>query len=581
MWKKAVQIALLFVVLIGTLPANAATAVSTSAMQVLLYVNQANSFVNGEQVQLDSPATVVEGKMYVPVKFLGDQFGFPVVFDGASGTIAMKAGASDVLIQLQDKTALIDGMPGPLEPTFRIINGRLMAQLTWMMDRIGAKYKYDPVLNRVEVVYLPMPNGLDNDDEATSRPVAKFAFGKSSYKMGELIHYIDLSYDVDGDGIQFVSWKNKEKAFFTPGVKQVSLQVTDSKGNVSSLYTREITIENEWLNTPIEFQMKYADPQSLIKLSRSDITTHFTSAEKLPVAVRAERGRTLLVSDSPENVTERGILYRDTVDGKARLYANHLNAMDRRLQFAIFATNDGEEPVKIETTRKGEVYPSIYANLIGYQASVDFLLGADKKRPVIVNPGDTAVYAMLPDFRPGQGINLIYDVETDGEVTFSFVAMIPNDPMEAIVTYPELPYVNHVRGTFPVSELIWNVDAGDANGASAITIGDNIRDVFVEGYDTFREQTVPNYGNYGVTYNIRVDRPGKSAVVLVPRGGPFKGPFKVGGELLLAPASGTITAYDGVFLLTRTDGTEPYIDIEFTPPAGSAFPVDLVFYPLE
>jgi hypothetical protein len=34
-------------------------------------------------------------------------------------------------------------------------------------------------------------------------------------------------------------------------------------------------------------------------------------------------------------------------------------------------------------------------------------------------------------------------------------------------------------------------------------------------------------------------------------------------------------------VLARTTGDEASLDIEFTPPAGSAFPIDIVFYPLE
>ncbi|WP_274363241.1 copper amine oxidase N-terminal domain-containing protein [Paenibacillus thermotolerans] len=558
--------------------APSASAVSTSAVRVLLYINGKEAFVNGKSVMLDSPATVVNGKTYVPVKFLGDAFGFPVTFDQASKSITVKAGDTDVFINLKTNSVLVGGMPQSFDPIFKMINNRLMAQLTWMMDRAGANYTYSPELKRIEVNYLPKAGGIIGAD-GNSRPIAKFTFGKSSYKMGEKIKYIDLSYDVDGDGIAYVSWKNKQEAFFTPGKHQVSLQVKDTKGNVSDWYTREITIENTQLYAPGQFQLHYAPEQTYIKMDRSMIGSYFGSLSPLPITMSERPGRKLLVSDSPENITELGILYEDTVNGRGRLYANHVNSTNERLQFAILATNQGSEPVTIKTTRKGEVYPSIYANLLGHQATLDFLLNDGGKPDVHVPGGQTVAYALLPEFTQGQGINLIYDVETSGEVTFSFVAMVPNDPLSSLKTYPKLPYNGHVRGSFPVSELYWDVNAYGQGGT--ITIGDNIRDKFVTGYDVFRQESVMNKGNYGVTYQIRVNRPGKAALLLVARGGPFKGPFKIDGEMMLAPPSGIITAYDGVFLITRTDGTEPFVDIEFSPPAGSAFPIDLILYPLD
>jgi len=581
--RRTMLLALIFTLWFGGMTAGFAPDASAGTVsRVWLYVNKPQAFVNGKSTMLSSPATVYNGKMYVPVKFLGDTFGFPVNYQAATNTIAVTAGKTEVLIDLTTRKTIIDGKSGTLKPTFEISkDGRLMAQLTWMMDRIGATYAYDSALNRVEVTYTPWNAELPTSQN--SKPVAKFTFGKPSYKMGEKIQYIDLSYDAEGDGIQWASWKGNREAFYTPGKHQVSLQVTDSKGNVSDVFTRTITIENETLYSPVEFQMRYAKKQTFVPLSAAAVK-QFTETARIPFTAAQDRSRKLLVSDSPETIVEYGSLYRDTVNGKARLYANHINDMNANVQFAIVATNHGREPVTIKTTRQGEVYPSTFINLIGYQASVDFLDGETKKSDLTVEPGESEAYVYLPKLVHGQGINLIYDVETNGEVTFTFAAMVPNDPMEAAVYYRDLPYSGHVRGTFPAGGIRMEADASTvskATGPKRITIGDNVNDPFVMGYDPIRGKAVDNYGNYGVLYNLRINNPGKAAIVMVARGGIFKGALKIDGEMILAPASGVITALDGVYMLHRTAGDEPYVDIEMTPPAGSYFPIDLVLYPLD
>jgi hypothetical protein len=562
----------------SALPYTAQAKVSTSMLRVSLYVDQPQAYVNGKLTTLDSPATVVDGKTYVPVKFLGDIFAFPVQYDPSSKSISITAGGSQVLIQMQDKLVIIDGMQQPLEPTFRIINDRLMAQLTWMMERINAKTNYIAEQKRIDVTYLPLPKGVVAGEN--SNPVAKFTFGKSSYRLGEKIKYINLSYDVDGDGITFVSWKNNRDAFFEPGKYDISLQVTDRKGNKSARFTKQVTIIDEPYMTPLEFAMNYTDVQTFIPLKPSDLTDLLANRQSLPVAVRHVTGRKLLLSDSPESVREHGILYRDTLNGAGRLYAHHFNATSEPLKFAILATNRGTQPVTVQTTKQGEVFPSIFANLIGHQASVDFLVGDVSKDTLVVQPGETTTYSLLPLFLPNQGINLIYDIQMDGELEFTFVAMRPMDSFEEITTYQDLPYDGHVRGSFPVSELRWQVDANGGQDVQSITLGDNQRDLFVYGWDVFRRQNVPNYGNYGVLYQINIVNPGKVALVLLARGGEFKGPFKINGEMILAPNSGTIAPQDGVFLLGRTTGNEESLQIEYTPPAASSFPVDLIMVPL-
>jgi hypothetical protein len=563
---------------LNAIPLESHAALSTSSIRVLLYVDQQEAYVNGTVVLLDAPATIFAGKTYVPLKFLGDTFGFPVDFDAVTQTVSIKAVQTVASVALSTNLVTIDGQTTALEPNFRVVNNRLMTQLSWLMTQINAKLKYDAALRRIEITYVPVPTV--NRVGENSNPVAKFTFAKPTYRIGERIKYIDLSYDADGDGIAFVSWKNNREVFYEAGTYEISLQVTDSKGNVSGIYRRMLTITNEVYMNRLEYAMHEQKPQSIFKFSGSAERMTFVNATKLTVNASARTDRKLLVSDSPERVKEHGILYRDTVNGYGRLYANHLNATLEPLQLAIVATNAGTTPVMIRTTHQGEVLPSIYANLIGHQATVDFLLDDVSKSDLVVEPGETAAYAIMPNFLPGQGVNLIYDIVTNGEITFDFVAMLPGDSLEVVRFYPKLPYDNHVRGSFPVSQVDWEVDATAATGLKAITIGDNIRDKFVMGFDPLRNLEVPNYGNYGVIYNIRILNSGKVAIALLARGGPFKGPFKINGEMVLAPASGTITPFDGTFILMRTVGNEPFIDLIFSPPAGSAFPIDLVLYPL-
>ena len=293
------------------------------------------------------------------------------------------------------------------------------------------------------------------------------------------------------------------------------------------------------------------------------------------------QGRTLLVSDSPEEFTANGILYQDNINGKARLYADHINGTKRNMTFAIFATNNTDKPITIKTTNKGEVYPSVYATLIGDKASVDFLLNNVYTEEMTVPPQASYVYAKLPEFYPGQGVNCFYDVETNGELQMSFIT---TDQMLTTTTVKELPLLSfngNVRGTFPVSEIQWQVDASSFTKKSVLTIGDNITDPFVKGYDVMRKHDVINGGNYGVVYKIHADKPRKMAVMVIARGGVFNGPFKINGEIIPVLYSGVLLAFDGMVVLARTTGTEDALDIEFTPPAGSAFPIDLIFYPLE
>lgn len=557
-------------------------AVSSTTMYILLYLDKPEAFVNGQTVQLDAPATIIGDKTFVPAKFLGDTMGFKVAWNEASKKIEMQTDSSTIELDPGNNKVTINGYTEPFDGMAKIVNGRLMVKLTWVADYMGAKYNYNEELRRVEVIYVKLPKGLSlaNDSE-NSKPVAKFALAKSSYRIGEPVKYIDLSYDPDAEGIVKQEWIGKEEAFFSPGRHRVSLQVTDSKGNKSDPYVRYVEVTDERYLSELEYALYYKPINSYIMTDWGMLWQHFWDLPQLNKTVTEDKTRTLLVSDSPETFTQKGILYQDKINGKGRLYADHVNGMEEKVQFVILATNMTDKELTVRTTNKGEVYPSIYANIIGHEASVDFLLHDKIDEKLVIPPKQSAVFVQMPHFLPGQGVNVFYDVETSGEVQFSFMAMDLIPTPTSTYFYKPLPFSGNVRGTYPVSEIRWNVDADKFNEPSRLIIGDDRTDPFIWGTDAFEKIRMKNQGNYGVVYKIHADKPRKMAILILARGGNFKGPFKVNGEFVMVPTSGVFTAFDGLQIIGRTTGTEEALDIEFTPPAGSAFPIDLIFYPLE
>ncbi|KRE73940.1 stalk domain-containing protein [Paenibacillus sp. Soil750] len=579
--KEMIALLAVLVFLVSTITAPAAHAVSTSSSFILLYIDKAEAFVNQEQIHLESPSTIIDGSTFVPAKFLGDTLGFQVEWNDLSRTIQMSPPGYNIVLDSDHKTVTTNGVDVPFKSVAAIVNGKLLVKLTWLADYMGAKYTYNSELRRVEIVHFKAPEGIYIDQDSNSRPVAKFATAKPTYRLGEPVKYLDLSYDPDAEGIVSFDWTGKQEAFFKAGQYPVTLTVKDGHGHVSKLFKSFVTVVNEPYLSEVEYPIYMKPVGGFIKTNWTTIWSHFNELPMLPKDVNEVQGRTLLVSDSPEEFTSSGILYQDNINGKGRLYADHINGTQQKMTFAIFATNNTDKPITIKTTNKGEVYPSVYANLIGSEASVDFLLNNVYTDTMTVPPHASYVYAKLPDFYPGQGVNLFYDVETDGELQMSFIA---TDKMLTPTIVKELPLLSfngHVRGTFPVSEIEWKIDATSFTKASRLTIGDNKTDPFVKGYDVMRKQVVENGGNYGVVYKIHADKPRKMAVMIMARGGVFKGPFKINGEIIPVPYSGVITAFDGLEVLARTTGTEDALDIEFTPPAGSAFPIDLIFYPLE
>lgn len=72
-----------------------------------------------------------------------------------------------------------------------------------------------------------------------------------------------------------------------------------------------------------------------------------------------DEGGTLLFSDSPESVTEDGILYQDTVQGEARILYYHLNSSDSDKKVAVVLQSADGQSAIVRVTRGGACYPSL------------------------------------------------------------------------------------------------------------------------------------------------------------------------------------------------------------------------------
>ena len=68
---------------------------------------------------------------------------------------------------------------------------------------------------------------------------------------------------------------------------------------------------------------------------------------------KSAAGPTLIFSDSPENVYETGILYRDEITGNGRIFFHHVNATGKQQKLAVLVRNKKLRPTDLYVTASG------------------------------------------------------------------------------------------------------------------------------------------------------------------------------------------------------------------------------------
>jgi hypothetical protein len=305
-------------------------------------------------------------------------------------------------------------------------------------------------------------------------------------------------------------------------------------------------------------------------------------------------GGKLLLSDSPEEFTQTGILYSDVVEGDVRLFFHHVNGMLYDKKVAVVLENIQDKPVKMTVYRAGVAGPHFDYLLVGKTVQQNYF--ASKGPSIIEIPAKGAVLldekAANNRIKPKQLVNGIYDFIANGQVRVKVMAVGAfADPLREHRKATVLPAdVQHLRGTFPFANRLKLADkVYDAanDGQQVVTLGDGVTDKFITGIDATDGSAVLNYGNYGVFYQIFLPSTPASPdfnLTLNPRGGVYAGALELKIDTKLKLAVGT--PGDRIFLespdtavnvgTVKSDAT---LWVNFMPPGASNLPVKMILTP--
>lgn len=330
-------------------------------------------------------------------------------------------------------------------------------------------------------------------------------------------------------------------------------------------------------------------------------------------------GATLLFSDSPEYATQDGILYRDTVQGAARVLYYHVNRMTTPKKVAVVLENVGSGTSLVTVTRGGACPPSPDYLAVGKgtqslyfdtQGTQRFFLKKGERR-VLEESMDTTI------LQPEDLVYGCYDFLSSQAVRTSVVICPATaNPADFVRHARILPADDlRLRGTFTKADRTVKVTTPydpERNTIQYFLLADNETDKYRTGIDATDGSAVLNYGNYGILYHVDVPVMGreKTQFYLSPFGGTYAGALRVKtaigrSQLLYTPYGATYfgagtdhMTEDTSIAHARESGLAALTDrmeladigqynartspsFEFSPPGASNLPVAIILMPAE
>ncbi|SHK83653.1 hypothetical protein SAMN05216582_1207 [Selenomonas ruminantium] len=327
-----------------------------------------------------------------------------------------------------------------------------------------------------------------------------------------------------------------------------------------------------------------------------------------------DEGGTLLFSDSPEYVTQNGILYQDTVSGDARVLFYHLNNSDEPKKLAVVLKNEYNGRNEITITRSGNGQPSSDYLQVGKATQMEYF--REEKRQKIILPVGTSRLIQekmnMTILQPGELTYGVFDFHAEHPVQVSVLMLDAyGDPVTAAEVLPILPKDEmRLRGTFQGMDRVLTakkVYNPAEDGGVYFMLADDKVDKYRTGIDATDGSSVINYGNYGINYRLELPvEAGNVKYYLSPLGGVYAGAvrsFHSTKNYTLFPTPGE-SVYFGQHTAPETDevqtrreagfwqiekntelaplgqsNTQGETVFEFSPPGASNLPVAIVMLP--
>lgn len=120
---------------------------------IILIIGNNKATINGFEVPLDVPPSIIKGRTFVPIRFISEAFGAQVEWDGETRTVRifLEKTNTRVTLQINNTIARVNERIVTLDAPPTIIQGRTLVPIRFIAEAFGAQVDWDGVLRQVTI----------------------------------------------------------------------------------------------------------------------------------------------------------------------------------------------------------------------------------------------------------------------------------------------------------------------------------------------------------------------------------------------------------------------------------------------
>lgn len=572
---------------------------------------------SGISYPLSAPVLVKDNKTWVPMKGFMEAIGGGIQYNASNKTMKIQMPLTEIERLNNPPVAdfgfeaesYIEGEDFNVVEKSMDPDGHLITDKSWKIQGDSKEYKTFEELKPnlkvgTNIISLRVKDSVGRWGEWTSNElkitanqapvVTELKTDKESYSQGEPILFKDYNYEnEEWEEIVEEKWtyqymgqedsqihEDKPYKLFSEGTYKVTLEIKDSFGKWSKPYSIEVKVTDKVMQSELMYRFTEGRMGDILENYNN---FNFQNFEAIIPTRATYTGATLLMSNSPESIPTKGILYEDTFEGEGRILYHHKNASTdgSKKRFVIIMENINEFPIKVINMNESHKGPSTDVLYLGQQVTQD-ILGQGREKQYTLEPGEKRYLYDTGNrnWYTGQTISGMLDLYSQSPLKITIAMVGDKTEFQHMEGLTYLPHDGvHTRGTFPNADRYYTVDI-DKSKPYKLMLGLPSGDIEqpITGYDALTGKDAVNKGNYGVKYHIQITTEENTGILLNPRGNIFKGAVGwVNGRSFAAPSGHLNGGKNAVTIGTVQPDKKK--ELLYMLPNGSSAPVLICFIP--
>lgn len=126
---------------------------SPELIKIELQIGSKSAYINGNRIELEAPPFTENGRTLVPLRFIGEAFGASIEWDAATKTVTYRLGSTIIIVVIGSQTAIVNNEKKILEVPPKLVNGRTFVPLRFISESFGASVIWEAATKKIYIEF--------------------------------------------------------------------------------------------------------------------------------------------------------------------------------------------------------------------------------------------------------------------------------------------------------------------------------------------------------------------------------------------------------------------------------------------